>query len=65
MPDDLAAALAANPSAQAYFTAFPPSSKKAILWWIATARRAETRARRVAETVRLAAENRRANHYRS
>jgi uncharacterized protein YdeI (YjbR/CyaY-like superfamily) len=63
--DDLAATLAANPTAQTYFAAFPPSSRKVIPAWIAGARHAETRARRVAETVRLAAENRRANHSRS
>ena len=64
MPDDLLAALAVNPQAQAYFQAFPASSKKNILWWIASAKRPETRANRVAETVRLAAQNLRANHYR-
>ncbi len=62
VPDDLAAALAADPTAQAHFDAFPASSKKIILSWIAAAKRAETRTRRVAETVRLAAENKRANH---
>ncbi len=64
VPDDLAAALDGNPVAKGYFEAFPPSSKKIILWWIESAKRPETRARRVEETVRLAAENIRANHYR-
>lgn len=64
VPDDLTAALLENPTAQAYFEAFPPSSKKNILWWIESAKKAETRAKRVEETVRLAAENIRANHYR-
>ncbi len=65
VPGDLAAALAAASTAKAHFDAFPPSSKKNILWWIASAKRPETRAKRVAETVRLAAENKRANHDRT
>ena len=61
VPDDLAAALAANPTAAAYFDAFPPGAKKQILWWVASAKRPETRAKRIAETVRLAEQNVRAN----
>jgi uncharacterized protein YdeI (YjbR/CyaY-like superfamily) len=64
IPDDLRAALEANAPAREYFAAFSPSSKKNILWWIASAKRDETRAKRVAETVQLAAQNIRANHYR-
>jgi uncharacterized protein YdeI (YjbR/CyaY-like superfamily) len=64
MPDDLAAALAAHEVARLHFEAFSDSSKKNILWWIASARRPETRQKRIDETVRLAAENKRANHYR-
>jgi uncharacterized protein YdeI (YjbR/CyaY-like superfamily) len=61
IPPDLRDALAANPTAQGYFDAFPRSAKRAILVWISQAKKAETRANRVAETVRLAAENVRAN----
>jgi uncharacterized protein YdeI (YjbR/CyaY-like superfamily) len=64
VPADLAEALAANPEAEAHFEAFPPSSKKNILWWIESAKRPETRAKRIEETVRLAAQNLKANHYR-
>jgi uncharacterized protein YdeI (YjbR/CyaY-like superfamily) len=64
IPPDLEAALAANHTAQANFDAFPPSSKKIILFWIASAKRPETRAKRVEETVTLAAQNIRANHRR-
>src|SRR5437660_3975138 len=64
VPDDLAAALAANADAARHFEAFPPSSKKIILTWIASAKRDETRERRIAETVELVAQNIRANHYR-
>jgi uncharacterized protein YdeI (YjbR/CyaY-like superfamily) len=60
-PADLAAALAADPRADACFAAFPRSSRRAILEWIAAARRPETRATRIAETVARAAENRKAN----
>lgn len=63
-PDDLAAALASYPAAAEHFEAFPRSSKRLILEWIASAKRPETRAARVDETARLAADNIRANHYR-
>ncbi|SFQ66879.1 YdeI/OmpD-associated family protein [Hymenobacter arizonensis] len=61
VPDDLAAALAADATAQANFAAFSSSGRKAILTWVLGAKQSETRARRVAETVRLAALNKRAN----
>ena len=61
IPEDLATALASNPMAAAHFEAFPPSAKKAILWWLVSAKRPETREMRLAETVRLAEQNVRAN----
>ena len=64
VPDDLAAALATYPAARAHFDAFPRSARHAILGWIATAKRPETRAKRIAETARLAQENVRANQPR-
>jgi uncharacterized protein YdeI (YjbR/CyaY-like superfamily) len=64
IPPDLAAALAANPIAQQHFDAFPRSVKRGILEWIANAKKAETRAKRVEETARLAADNIRANQWR-
>lgn len=60
VPEDLAAALSGDEQARHYFEAFPPSAKKAILYWIKTAKRPETRQRRIVETVRLAAQNIRA-----
>jgi uncharacterized protein YdeI (YjbR/CyaY-like superfamily) len=60
-PADLATALAVNHRAAECFSAFPPSSRRGILEWIAAARRPETRAARIAETVSRAAENRKAN----
>jgi uncharacterized protein YdeI (YjbR/CyaY-like superfamily) len=65
IPSDLDQALTANPTARSYFDAFPRSVKRGILEWIATAKRPETRARRVADTVTLAAENIRANQWRT
>lgn len=61
VPPDLGAALEANPVAAHYFARFPPSSRRGILEWIDAARRPETRAQRVVETVTKAAENRKAN----
>ena len=63
-PADLAAALDANPPARQNYDAFPPSSKRIILEWIANAKRPETRAARIAETSASAQRNVRANHYR-
>ncbi len=64
IPPDLAAALAANPTAERNFIAFSDSSKKGILWWIKSAKRAPTRQTRIDETVRLAVDNIKANHPR-
>ena len=64
IPPDLLAALAAAPPAAENFAAFPRSVKRGILEWITQAKRAETRAARVAETARLAAEGKRANQWR-
>lgn len=48
VPDDLAAALASHPPAEAHFTACPPSYRRNVLRWLHNARRAETRAARIA-----------------
>ncbi len=64
LPDELKKALTANKTAAAHFEAFPPSAKKGILEWINNAKRSETQAKRIAETVTLAAKNERANQYK-
>jgi uncharacterized protein YdeI (YjbR/CyaY-like superfamily) len=64
IPPDLEAALASYPSARQNFDAFPRSVKRGILEWIATAKRPQTRAKRVEETARLAEDNIRANQWR-
>jgi uncharacterized protein YdeI (YjbR/CyaY-like superfamily) len=60
-PPELAAALDADPNARRHWDAFPRSVKRGILDWIRTAKKAETRAKRVQETVRLAAQGKRAH----
>jgi len=62
-PDDLRAALDADPDARRHFDGFPPSSRRAILEWITTAKRDATRADRIATTVALAAEDLRAGDW--
>ncbi len=61
VPTDLAAGLAAHPPAAERFAAFPWSARRAILVWIADAKKPETRAARVLETAVRAARNERAN----
>jgi uncharacterized protein YdeI (YjbR/CyaY-like superfamily) len=63
IPGDLVEALAENETAAGhFFHAFSASSKRGILWWIKSAKRPATRQKRIAETVRLARHNIRANH---
>lgn len=57
VPVDLMQALAANETAQRNFEAFSNSSKKIILFWISSAKRPETRLRRIEQTVSSAAQN--------
>jgi uncharacterized protein YdeI (YjbR/CyaY-like superfamily) len=63
-PDDLRAALDAVPAARREWDAFPRSARRAILEWVGSAKRPETRAARVTATVSEAAEGRRANAWR-
>jgi uncharacterized protein YdeI (YjbR/CyaY-like superfamily) len=62
-PDDLLKALAKNSKAKPNFDAFPPSTKKQILYWIQSAKTTETRNKRIKETVSKAVKNERANQY--
>lgn len=64
IPPDLQKLLNKNKVALKNFLAFPPSSKRIILEWILNAKKNETREKRIEETVRLAADNIKANHYR-
>ncbi len=64
IPDDLQALFDKNPKALENFLAFSPSSKRIILEWIMNAKRPATREKRIKETVELAEQNIKANHYR-
>jgi uncharacterized protein YdeI (YjbR/CyaY-like superfamily) len=55
VPDDLAAALAAQPNAQAMFEHLSRQNRYAILYRVATAKRADTRARRIEQFVAMLA----------
>ena len=59
VPGDLQEALDAHPPAAANFAAFPPSARKQLLGWIATAVRPATRASRIARVAESAARNER------
>lgn len=58
-PDELAAALDAVPQARAHWDGFPPSARKQMLWWVVSAAKPETRARRIAAIVANAERGRR------
>lgn len=60
VPGELLRALEAEPSVRALFEKLPPSQKKLWSWWIVSAKRPETRERRIAETIRRVAAGRRA-----
>lgn len=60
IPADLAKALARSKTAQEHFNAFPPGIKKIILYWVTSAKTAETRKKRISTTVHEAAQGRRA-----
>lgn len=55
VPDDLAAALAAEPKAQAMFEILTSQNRYAVLYRIDQAKRADTRARRITEFVAMLA----------
>ena len=61
LPEDLKQAFSENQVAQTNFETFPPSSKRGILEWIKNAKRPETRAKRIQNTVQKAAQGIRAN----
>ncbi|MFM9984435.1 MAG: YdeI/OmpD-associated family protein [Flavobacteriales bacterium] len=61
VPPDLLSAFSTNKKAREYWDKFPPSVKRGILEWIGNAKRPETRAARIKETVTSAEVNIRAN----
>ena len=61
-PPELSAALDANPKARRQWDAFSKSPRKALIFWVTSAKRPETRERRVRTIVEEAAQGRRANY---
>ncbi|MDZ8186373.1 MAG: YdeI/OmpD-associated family protein [Nostoc sp. ChiSLP02] len=57
IPSDLKQAFKANKTAKDYFEAFSNSSKKNILSWIESAKRPETRLKRIEQTINSAMQN--------
>lgn len=62
IPDDLKKLFERNQRAARNFENFSASAKKIILGWIASAKKPETRQKRIRETVSLASKNMKANH---
>jgi uncharacterized protein YdeI (YjbR/CyaY-like superfamily) len=61
MPQDLRAAIDAVPAAAAAFEAFPSSCQREYVDWVSEAKRDETRAKRLTQTVEWLAEGKRRN----
>lgn len=61
MPEDFAAALAANAAAAAVWEGFAPSHKREYLDWVIEAKRAETREKRIAQAAEWIAEGKQRN----
>lgn len=57
IPQDLQQALFSNETANLYFEAFSSTSKKNILFWIESAKRPETRLKRIEKTINAVAQN--------
>jgi uncharacterized protein YdeI (YjbR/CyaY-like superfamily) len=60
VPGDLGAALDANDTARARWDEFPPSARKAMLWWVISAAKDATRVGRIESIVEKAVRGERA-----
>jgi uncharacterized protein YdeI (YjbR/CyaY-like superfamily) len=58
LPPEYEARLEADPAAHAYFTAQPPGYRRAAAHWVLSAKREETRLRRLAQLVECSAQGR-------
>src|SRR5690606_34096616 len=58
IPEDLLGAFKAQSLAYTNYEAFSPSYKKNYLYWLNSAKRIETREKRIAEIIQLCKENR-------
>lgn len=61
MPDDFAAAIAANPPAQVAMGRFSPAQRREYLEWVTGAKQATTRRKRIAQSVEWLAEGKKRN----
>ena len=61
VPQDMRAAIDAMPAAKACFDGFAPSCQREYVEWVTEAKRDETRAKRLAQTVEWLAEGKRRN----
>ena len=59
VPDDLAVALAGDAAAKDAFESLPFSARKEFAVWVGGAKRADTRARRLEDTLRMLHEGKR------
>lgn len=62
IPEDLCDAFNSFPGSLDYFESLSKSVKKMILHWVVSAKRAETRAKRIAEIAELAAQRKKPKH---
>ena len=63
IPSDLEKVLSVNQLADTHFKSLSKSFKKQILWWIQSAKRKETRQKRIDQVVELAKEGKNPLHY--
>lgn len=63
VPEDLRIALHKNESSMDFFESRSKSTKKAMLYWVASAKRIETRKKRIAEIVQSLAEGKTPNQF--
>jgi uncharacterized protein YdeI (YjbR/CyaY-like superfamily) len=61
MPDDFASALEGNAAARVVFDGFAPSHRREYLEWITSAKREDTRAKRIAQALEWLAEGKKRN----
>ena len=63
IPKDLAKAFSKQPGSKKYFLSLSKSARKAILQWVAFAKRPETRQKRIEETAALAAQRKKPKQF--
>jgi uncharacterized protein YdeI (YjbR/CyaY-like superfamily) len=65
LPEDLSRTLAGHSDAGKVFSGWTPSRKKMLIWWVESAKRPETRSKRIREIIRQASEESRLAGHRS